>query len=298
MIIQPPVERVSARTVAWGNGHFRHYYVSGDPAVLVECGVSASARGLVSQLSEAGLPAPGRLLAMHAHFDHVCGIPVLRRYFPKAEVLSSPAAARILKKPKVVAGFFEQDRKMKASLSGEDPTRADLPAPAPERISVDRTVQGGDRIPLGGGKVLELIEATGHSPCGLAAWLPQDRVLFVSDSLGFQISDSEIFPIFFHAYRNYIDTIQRLAAYPAEVLAFPHERIWRGAKVKSVFERALSAAREIRHQIGSELERGRDEADLKQALFDRYYRGNLRIYTPENIRLCVDLLVRRSMENG
>jgi glyoxylase-like metal-dependent hydrolase (beta-lactamase superfamily II) len=42
----------------------------------------------------------------------------------------------------------------------------------------------------------------------------------------------------------------------------------------------------------------RAEETLKQALLDRLYRGNLGIYTPDNIRLCVDLLVRRSMEIG
>jgi glyoxylase-like metal-dependent hydrolase (beta-lactamase superfamily II) len=291
------VKRISDRVAVCGNDHFHHYLVGGDPAVLIECGVSASARDLASQLSEAGLPAPGSLLAMHAHFDHVCGIPVLRGHFPDAEVLASPAAARVLGKPKVVAGFFEQDRKMQETLSGA-PATDDFPAAAPERIPVDRTVEGGDRVPLGGGRFLELIDAPGHSPCGLAAWLAEDRVLFVSDSLGFQVSDEEIFPVFFHAYRDYIDTIQRLAAYPAQVLAFPHERIWRGARATEVFERALQSARKLRQEIVSELESGRAEAELKPALFKRFYRGDLRIYTPDNIRLCVDLLVRRSLEDG
>jgi glyoxylase-like metal-dependent hydrolase (beta-lactamase superfamily II) len=291
------VKRISDRVAVCGNDHFHHYLVGGDPAVLIECGVSASARDLASQLSEAGLPAPGSLLAMHAHFDHVCGIPVLRGHFPDAEVLASPAAARVLGKPKVVAGFFEQDRKMQETLSGA-PATDDFPAAAPERIPVDRTVEGGDRVPLGGGRFLELIDAPGHSPCGLAAWLAEDRVLFVSDSLGFQISDEEIFPVFFHAYRDYIDTIQRLAAYPAQVLAFPHERIWRGARATEVFERTLQSARKLRQEIVSELESGRAEAELKPALFKRFYRGDLRIYTPDNIRLCVDLLVRRSLEDG
>ena len=57
-------------------------------------------------------------------------------------------------------------------------------------------------------------------------------------------------------------------------------------------------ARKIRQEVVSELKRGRPEDDLKQALFARFYRGDLRIYTPGNIRLCVDLLVRRSLEDG
>jgi glyoxylase-like metal-dependent hydrolase (beta-lactamase superfamily II) len=62
---------------------------------------------------------------------------------------------------------------------------------------VDRIVNGGEQIVLKGGGILELIDAPGHSPCGVAAWYEKDRVLFVSDALGFQISDDTIFPIFF-----------------------------------------------------------------------------------------------------
>ncbi len=292
-------ERLTEDVAVFGNEHFRHYLVGEKPGVAVECGVSASADEFVGQLSRNRRDAkPGSLLAMHAHFDHVCGIPTLRRHFPGAEVLASPEAAKILGKPKVVRGFFEQDRQTRRFLSPELSGAGGGPGAEPERIAVDRTVKGGDRIAIGNGRFLELIEAPGHSPCGLAAWLPDDRVLFISDSLGFQISDSELFPIFFFDYRRYIDTIERLAAYPAEVLAFPHERIWQGDRARKVFARALSAARDFRREIVSALERGGSEEDLEEKLFDRFYRGNLRIYTPENIRLCLDLLVRRSMEVG
>ncbi len=234
---------------------------------------------------------------MHAHFDHVCGIPELKRHFPDAEVLASPSAAKVLDNPKVVAGFFDQDRKiagcLDTKLSEADAGRSSHP----NRIAVDRTVSGGDRIALKGGGDLELIAAPGHSPCGLAAWFERDRVLFVSDALGFQISNDTIFPVFFHAYQPYIETIEQLVKYPADVLAFPHERIRWGKDVKAVFSRALSASRNVREEVVSEVGKGRKLSDLKQMLFDRFYRENLRIYTPENIRLCVDLMVRRSIED-
>jgi len=68
--------------------------------------------------------------------------------------------------------------------------------------------------------------------------------------------------------------------------------------VGSVFSRALSAARHVREEVVAEAAKGKDLSNYKQTLFDRFYRGNLRIYTTENIRLCIDLLVRRSIEDG
>ncbi|MGD9878414.1 MBL fold metallo-hydrolase [Desulfococcus sp.] len=288
-----PIQLTDHVTV-FGNEDFRHYLVGEYQDMLIECGVTASAARFAEQLSDAGRDAPDKLLVMHAHFDHVCGIPELKRRFPNAEVLASSAAARVLDNPKVIAGFFDQDRK----VAGYPETGASgANAGCSERIAVDRIVNGGDRIALKGGEHLELIAAPGHSPCGLAAWFEKDRVLFVSDALGFQISDDMIFPVFFHAYQAYIETIERLGKYPAEVLAFPHERIWRGKDVKAVFERALFAARNVREEIVSAADEGRDLSGLKAVLFDRFYRGKLQIYTPENIRLCVDLLVRRSLQD-
>ena len=284
-------------TIVFGNDHFKHYLVGGYQDVMIECGVTASAKHFVRQLTDSGRHAPDKLLVMHAHFDHVCGIPELKRHFPDAEVLASPTAAKILDNPKVVAGFFDQDRQIAGSLDTDVAGTDTGQSPRQKRIAVDRTVSGGERIALKGGGNLELIDAPGHSPCGLAAWFEKDRVLFVSDALGFQISDDTIFPIFFYAYRPYIETIERLAKYPADILAFPHERIWQGNDVKTVFSQALSAARDVSEEVVSEAGKGRDLSDLKQMLFDRFYHGNLRIYTPENIRLCVDLLVRRSIED-
>jgi len=288
-------EQLTDYVTVFGNDHFRHYLVGEYQDILIECGVSASANYFAKQLSDSDRSAPDKLLVMHAHFDHVCGIPELKRHFPDAEVLASPAAAKVLDNPKVVAGFFDQDRQI-ARYTGNNLSETDSDgSPHSNRIAVDLTVSGGDRISLKGGGDLELIAAPGHSPCGLAAWFERDRVLFVSDALGFQISDNAIFPVFFHNFRAYMETIEKLAKYPADVLAFPHERIWQGKDVKAVFSRALSAAQNVREEVVAEVGRGRKLSDLKQMLFDRFYRKNLQIYTPENIWFCVDLLVRRSI---
>jgi glyoxylase-like metal-dependent hydrolase (beta-lactamase superfamily II) len=287
------MERLTKNVICLGNGHFRHFLVGREPALLVECGVSASAAAVIRQWERMeSPPGIGHLLAMHAHFDHVCGIPVLKRAFPDARLAASAAAAEVMANPKVMARFFSMDAEMSRELSAPELSGSEIP----DRMVVEEILAGGSVLAAGNAGSLELIDAPGHSPCGLAAWLPEDRVLFVSDSLGFQISDSEIFPIFFHSYRLYVETIHRLSQYPARLLALPHERLWEGEEVAPFFARALAAAQEVRDQILQWSAEGVAEVEIKNRLFQRYYRGELRIYTPENIRLCVDLLVRRSLE--
>ena len=66
--------------------HLFHFFVVGQKqSVIVECGVS----GAVAICGGNGPSCtPGlrslQLLAMHAHFDHICGIPHLLEFFPKA----------------------------------------------------------------------------------------------------------------------------------------------------------------------------------------------------------------------
>ena len=97
---------VADHTKVYGNKHFRHYLVGKNHDLLIECGVTASANQFIKQLVDSRIGAPDKLLVMHAHFDHVCGIPVLKHNFPDAKVLSSAAAAKVLKNPKVVEKIF------------------------------------------------------------------------------------------------------------------------------------------------------------------------------------------------
>jgi len=45
------------------------------------------------------------------------------------------------------------------------------------------------------------------------------------------------------------------------------------------------------------LNNGMHEDEIKLVLFSFYYRENLRIYTPENINACIELLIRRVKES-
>ena len=198
-----------------GNRHFNYFLVGKKEAAVVECGVTG---GVYSFKREwAGIhPQPDvrYLLVSHAHFDHVCGVPALREIFPQAQVAASAEAQRVLSKSKVVQNFFKQDQKMSRVLQAEGliPEIPDWPAPA--TITVDRIIAAGESISLDGGLELQVLDAQGHSPCGLAFYLPQDKVMFVADAGGFPIRDDFLFPIFFQGYEMYLDTLRRLRGYP------------------------------------------------------------------------------------
>ncbi|NPV26060.1 MAG: MBL fold metallo-hydrolase [Firmicutes bacterium] len=280
-----------------GNRHFNFFIVGQKEAALIECGVTGAVVNFYQQWQSAVLqPEIRYLIAMHAHFDHVCGIPALRKMFPTAAVAASPHAQKVMGKPTVMENFFAQDEQMVQVLMKEGFLPEPVRVPPAQTIIVDYLLEDGDTLYLRTGIKLEIIAAPGHSPCSLAAYLPADKVMFLSDAAGFQISDTEIFPIFFQGYELYVETIKRLMGYPTNVLGIAHERIWTGNDIEIFYKRALEAAQNAFKEIREMTEAGLQEAEMKDRLFNRYYQGNLRIYTPENIHTCIDLLIKRVQE--
>lgn len=280
-----------------GNKHFHFFIVGKKEAALVECGITG-ATVIFSRQWQAMFSQPNiqYLVAMHAHYDHICGIPSLQELFPAAVVAGSPHAQKVMAKPSILKGFFEQDQWTSEVLRHEGYISEPVSIPPVTTIEVDYLLNDGEVLSLDGGVGLEIAAAPGHSPCSIAAYLPSDRVMFLSDAGGFQISDTEIFPIFFQGYELYIETIKRLMGYPARVLAIAHERIWTGSEIETFYRRGLDAAKSAFVEIRRLVEAGTNGAEMQELLFSRYYHGNLRLYSPENIRTCINLLVRRVQE--
>jgi len=289
--------RISENVMQLGNCHFNYFIVGQKEAAIIECGVTGGVKSYIRQWKQLERkPAISYMIASHAHFDHVCGIPDLRTLYPEAGVLASAEAQKVLGKTKIVQSFFAQDEKMSAVLTDEGILDSIPPSPQPETIKVDQVIGEGEEIQLYGGVKLQIIDAPGHSPCSLAFYLPQEQVMFVSDSGGFQITDDSLFPIFFQGYELYLETLKRLRGFPTRVLAIPHERLWVQGEVQAFYDRAIKTAQDAYANIEQMLDSGLDEEVIKSTLFSYYYRDNLRIYTPANISTCVELLLRRVKE--
>lgn len=289
--------KLSENVIQLGNHHFNYFLVGRQEAAIIECGVTGGVMNLEKQWNEMpSKPDVKFLLAMHAHFDHVCGIPKLRELFPQANVLSSKEAQKVLNNPKIVEDFFYQDDMMSEVLFNEGllPTKNKLHPP--KTISIDQIIGEGDNIALAGGVNLKVLNAPGHSPCSVACYLPEEKVMFLSDAAGFQISDTEIFPVFFYNYELYIETIMRLSSFPSRILCFPHGMIWINGNIQHFYQSALNSARWALENITRMLDDGWDDEKIRQSLFPRYYRGNLKIYTTKNINTCIKLLIRRVKE--
>lgn len=289
------MRRLSDNVLQMGNRHFNYFLVGRRQCFLVECGVSGGVISLAADLQK--MPEISEvtgILAMHEHFDHVCGIPALREMFAGVPVLAHPRAERILRKQAVVEDFFRQDEKMSDILLQRGLIDHKPISPCIGEIGIDGILEEGQYLPVEKGLQLQILETPGHSPCSLAAYLPGEQVMFLSDAAGYQIDDQSIFPIFFQGYDLYMESIKRLMGFPTRVLALPHGTVWAGRREMDAFyQRALQSAQDTFQLIQTMLEEGLSPESMQEVLFSRYYRDDLMIYTPENIQLCVKLLIQR-----
>jgi 2-aminobenzoylacetyl-CoA thioesterase len=266
-------------------------------AALVECGTRAAVRILAQEWRELeSKPTVKYLVALHSHFDHICGVPLLKEMFPDAQVVASYTAKQLMGKEKLARENLRND-----VIVTENYLRGGLLASSPpvsldDRIEIDLAVGGGDILPIESGLELRIIDAPGHSNCSIAAYLEKDQVMFVSDAAGSISSQGVITPMFFQGYDIYMNTINRLGSYPTRIVAPAHGTLASGAPTQDLYGQFSHAARQVSDFILSELAAGADEADLAASLFSSYISDGFKNYPLDMMQGIMQILIRRSKE--
>lgn len=293
------MKKVSEHVLLLGNGNFNYYLAGNKNAVLIECGTSAGAAIFARQWAELeDKPEVKTILVLHSHFDHVGGIPALKKLFPNAEVAASSSAQRLLSKPAVVKDIFVNDFEVSETYFAQG-LLDEKPAPVEiETLVIDRVVGEGDVIKADDGLQLRILDAPGHSICSIAAYLPDDQVMFISDAAGYKGTRSKSSPVFFHNYEHYLDTLKKLSGYPARIVGPGHGGIVEGREEADEYYReAIQAAEIEREVIAAELASGKEDSQLADELYDRHIFGALALY-PRKIMLgSMQLLIRRIKEH-
>ena len=145
--------------------------------VLVDCGPSNSIHHLFAALDELGIRTVSALAVTHIHLDHAGGAGHFADRYPDARVAVHPLGATHLADPtrlmaSATRAFGEQAmRDHWGSMRPVDPARL-LP------------LAEGDRIPLGGGRALEVMHTPGHARHHVAFVEAASGACLVGDAAG------------------------------------------------------------------------------------------------------------------
>ncbi len=153
------------------------YFFDTPERVLVECGPSRSIGHLFDALDHLGIDDLATLAVTHVHLDHAGGAGHFAGRYPQARIAVHHRGARHLASP-------ERLWASAARVWGEQGMQ-ELWGPM-EPVSEDRLMplHEGDRIPLGAGRSIEVLDTPGHAVHHVVYLEGETGAAFVGDAVG------------------------------------------------------------------------------------------------------------------
>lgn len=277
-----------------GNYFFNLFLIAGEKeTVLFETGVSGIVDTVIEQITAIGKP-PDTIIPAHPHTDHITGLPGLMTRFPHARIVLAEGARSFIEHPKAGPGIILEDQ----FISGMLPKFGIIPQrPSLETIpDLTDSLTGNDHTTFDlGGLHLDLYRVGGHSPGNFIGHIPEEQIVFSSDSLGFHFPGRDFFPLFFTGLGDYLDTIEFITALAPKIICPGHQCPIYENSIHQAVNHSLATTRNMIDLIHR---KEYPHPQLVEMLFKQYYVDEFTLYSPGNITNCIQLLIKRVSENG
>lgn len=272
----------------------------GDSAFLIDDGVTSVM--LDSGFAFTGFQVADRIKAAlngrsldyifltHSHYDHALGSAYALRYWPDAKVVAGEYATKIFAKPSAKAVMRDLDRKFADQCGvGEYEDLVD-------DLRVDIPVADGDVISAGN-MTFKAVNLPGHTKCSVGYYMPEEKLLISTESIGIYAGDDVIFPSYLVGYQMTLDSIDKAASLGAEQLMLPHYGLLPREKTEWFLKTARENAVDTAESIAAIVKRGGTVEDAVKFFREKYYHGNVKTIYPEdalemNTHIMVNLIAK------
>lgn len=251
-----------------GVGEGAVFLIRGEANLLFEAGMAYAAAPMVERIKETlGGARVDAVLLSHAHYDHVSGLPAVRREWPEVKVYASEKAKEILAKPSAL----ETIRR----LSGEAADAAGLfwdPNYRDADLQVDTPLKDQETVRIGDHEV-HAFATVGHTRDSFSYVIDRELML-CSETVGVMGPKGGYMPSFLVDYLGAEESIRRSRAYPVKEIILNHYGPVREAdkaRIWDFLQNQLIESREIMLHVMNKC--SSDEEALKE--LERIFHANV-----------------------
>lgn len=238
MIYESKPASITDRFYCLGPASVPSFFLDGDHPIIFDAGLYIFGEYYFKEILRImGDRRPEYLFLTHVHFDHCGAAGFLKRVMPEMKIGASHEASEIIKKPSAV-GLIE-----KLNTFGEDGKVYFEPFP------IDCVFDDGDVIEVAKNLSVKVIKTPGHTRDMLSFYIPEQKILIPSESIGMPALDGYIFSEFLTDYYVYLDSLKKLADYDVEILVLAHAFYYTGEDAKSYMPRAIEHTKSFREKI-------------------------------------------------
>jgi len=251
-----------------------HFLVVGEEFGLVDTSIAAVANQLQQEL-ESYLGQEGKLnyiLLTHAHFDHLGGVPHLRKRYPNAELVAAPQTTEFLKDKKHLAHCYQKNVSCAEAAEGEVGFSEEEWVKA---FEVSRIMGDGDTLEIGDDVEIKLISTPGHTEDSVSYLVQPDSALAGGESIGSYGGRDRVTNCFLTSYDDYLESLEKLSGLDLKILGFPHGGALTGDLVPKFFMDARQAAEDFKETVKERLAQGEIVDEVYAALLADWKSQNI-----------------------
>jgi glyoxylase-like metal-dependent hydrolase (beta-lactamase superfamily II) len=201
----------------------------------------------------------------HSHFDHCGAGPFLKRKIGHLQTGAHPLAADTFRKPGAVSLIRSLSEHFEKRNPDEDVSF--------DGLNVEIVLRDGMEIDPGGGLDFRVIATPGHTRDSVCFYIRKFRALITGEAAGVYDRNMTIHPEFLSSYRDYLHSLEKLAALEPEILMMGHYFTLTGADAKGYIAKSIERTRAFRARIEDCLhERNGDTEAVVQRIFREDYR--------------------------
>ena len=156
------------------------------------------------------------VLLSHTHYDHISGLPYLRKAWPDLISLGAEYGKKVLEKDSALKQIRLLSETAWELYTGKKADYVLL-----EGLNIDRVICEKDVILLGD-RALHCYETPGHTNCSLSFLLEPERLFFSSETTGVYATKGMIFTGMLKSYGDSVASIEKCRKININKIISPH----------------------------------------------------------------------------